>query len=613
MRTTARVRRVVAAGAGVALAASLVACTELPEDATRSGDAPPRVLTMGTNDPEGRPSSLQVVEFARLVESLSGGSLRIEPRYTAAGRDIDNWDQAVAGMVMEGDVDLGMIPARAWDTEGVTTLRALHAPLLVTSDAHMDAVVRDDGLAGELLAGLEEVGVTGLGLVPEAIRHLLVSDGESSEGSAVELLAAGGEVRAPWSETTWAFFEALGARPTDAEFAPGMVAAESQLSLVGTLGAADAVVGNLPLFPKVNTVVVNSDVLAGLSGEQQGWLREAAAATRDWAVDERQPDSDLAAGLCHAGTTVVSDPSADSPAVRRAAAEVTAGLRADPGTADLIDRIEALRPAEAALALPRCAAGTGDESIVPTGGDLPDGVYRVEFTDTYLEDQGLSPEMVGHNHGVWTITLQGGRFGVDQVASDFTDRFEGTYAARGNELSWLPYPDEPPLRVTWRVASDGSLEFPRILSGPPDAAFHWGRPWKRVGDAPAAEDVEVTGETIRPDGGDLPDGTYRVGFSVAYLVDHGLTPDNASNNHGTWTTVLDDGRWTVEQVAPDLTDRFSGIYQVEGDDLWWRFHDTLEVIRLRWSVTDAGDLTFEEVPEPAVPDFQFDKAWKRID
>jgi TRAP-type C4-dicarboxylate transport system substrate-binding protein len=113
MRTTGRVRRVVAAGAGMALAALLVACTGLPRDATRSGDAPPRVLTMGTNDAEGRPSSLQIVEFARHVESVSDGSMRIEPRYAAAGRDIDNWDQAVAGLVMDGEVDLGMIPARA--------------------------------------------------------------------------------------------------------------------------------------------------------------------------------------------------------------------------------------------------------------------------------------------------------------------------------------------------------------------------------------------------------------------------------------------------------------------------------------------------------------------
>jgi hypothetical protein len=36
------------------------------------------------------------------------------------------------------------------------------------------------------------------------------------------------------------------------------------------------------------------------------------------------------------------------------------------------------------------------------------------------------------------------------------------------------------------------------------------------------------------------------------------------------------------------------------------------VIHLRWSTTDAGDLVFEEVPEPEVPDFQFDVVWKRV-
>ena len=32
---------------------------------------------------------------------------------------------------MTGELEMGLIPARAWDTEGVTSLRALHAPFLV--------------------------------------------------------------------------------------------------------------------------------------------------------------------------------------------------------------------------------------------------------------------------------------------------------------------------------------------------------------------------------------------------------------------------------------------------------------------------------------------------
>ena len=163
------VRGPLAVAAGMTLALSLVACSDLDDSATRSGGAPPPVvLTIGTDDPEGRPASTQIEEFADEVEARSHGALRIEPRYRAAGIGVDDWDQAVARLVVAGDLDLGMIPARAWDTEGVSTLRALTTPLLVTGEDHMDAVALDDELSQDLMAGLDEVGVVGLTLVPEA-------------------------------------------------------------------------------------------------------------------------------------------------------------------------------------------------------------------------------------------------------------------------------------------------------------------------------------------------------------------------------------------------------------------------------------------------------------
>ena len=66
-------------------------------------------------------------------------------------------------------------------------------------------------------------------------------------------------------------------------------------------------------------------------------------------------------------------------------------------------------------------------------------------------------------------------------------------------------------------------------------------------------------------------------------------------------------------MAPDISDSIEGVYQVSGRDLWWRFDDDPALIHLRWSVTDDGDLAFEEVPEPAVPDFQFDLEWERVE
>ncbi len=611
--TAQRVRRAGAAGSALTLALMLVACSDLTEGATRSGGTPPpTVLTIGTDDPPGRPASDQMAEFADQVESRSDGALRIELRHRAAGVGVDDWDQAVARLVVDGDLDLGMVPARAWDTEGVTSLRALTTPLLVTTDEHMDAVALDDELSRDLLAGLDEVGITGLALMPEGIRHLMTVEGGPG---LVDRLAAGGMVRSPLSETTWSFFEALGARPTDAELTGEMVAAESQVALAGTLGSASTLVGNLPLFAKVNSLVVNTEAFGELTEEQQDWLNEAARATRDWAVDTRADDHELATAFCEGDGTIVHASGADSFVVTDAATQVTDGLRADAGTSELIDRIAALDGTASVTPLARCspsAAAITPSTLTPDPGRLPDGVYRVEFTDDYLASQGVTLENIGYAHGVWTVKLRDGRWQVDQVASDLTESFEGTYQVRGDDLYWLSAEEQLIFRVPWSLADDGSLRFGSV-EGPADGHFHWGRPWQRVGDATGGEPApaQVTADTIVPEGGDLPDGTYRFRLTDDYLAAHGLNPENVAFNHGVWTTVLDDGRWTVDQVAPDITDHLEGIYQVDGRDLWWRF-DEESVIHLRWTLTDAGDLVFEEVPEPEVPDFQFDLEWQRV-
>ena len=87
----------------------------------------PVTLRVGTDDDPGVLAADQIEEFARQVDELSGGELQIEPVWRSGGYDIADWDQVVARMAMSGELDLAMIPARAWDTEGVTSLRA-HTP-----------------------------------------------------------------------------------------------------------------------------------------------------------------------------------------------------------------------------------------------------------------------------------------------------------------------------------------------------------------------------------------------------------------------------------------------------------------------------------------------------
>lgn len=614
--TSKAARRVVAMGTGLGLAVSLAACTSTGGAGTRSGGTPPPVvLTMGTEDPQGRLASNQIEEFARQVDALTEGTVRIEPRFRALGdTNVPAWDQEVARLVVAGELDLGMIPARAWDTEGVTTLRALTTPFLLTSDEAVHSVVSDEELVGDLLAGLDDIGITGLTLVPEGIRRLWALDGRSR---VLDRLGDGGRIRAPRSETTWAVLEALGAQPTDAETDSTMVAVESQLSLSETLPGRSSLVGDVALFAKVNSLVANAAAYGDLTEDQQAALRTAAAATRDWAIATQDGEQELAQAFCDTGGTIVHEGPAVANRVRATARTVTDALRREAATADLIDRIGEYAEGATPVTLATCSPETGDvtaENVVAEGGDLPDGVYRLELTDDWLEDQGLTPAQIQDNHGVWTFELVDGTWSLDQVAPNLSYAAQNVYQVRGDEMFWLFDGDDFLFHLRWQVDEDGSLRFENVSGQDRYGDFHFKLPWRRVGDATREAPVaEVTAENIRAQGGDLPDGTYRVEFTDGYLERHGLDPENVDGNHGVWTFTLGGGRWAFDQVAPDITDQAEGIYQVEGDHLWWLVHDEPLVIHTTWTVGDDGSLRFQEVGDPAEPDFQFDLPWKRVD
>ena len=153
-------------------------------------------------------------EFARQVEDLSGGSLRIEVVWDAALEYFHEFgpgaDQKVAGLIQNGKLDMGLIPARTWDRLGVTSLQALQAPFLVDNEALVDAVVTSD-LARDMLAGLDKAGVVGIALLPEGLRYPVGFEGPMSTLGDF----AGATLRVPPSDASFRLYEALGAKPVD--------------------------------------------------------------------------------------------------------------------------------------------------------------------------------------------------------------------------------------------------------------------------------------------------------------------------------------------------------------------------------------------------------------
>jgi TRAP-type C4-dicarboxylate transport system substrate-binding protein len=461
----------------VALAAPvMVGCSDDESDAKAGGDRPV-TLRIGTDDEPGKPAADQIQELARRVEKLSDGQLRIRPVWHAAG-DGPDWDQRVARMVTKGELEMGLIPARAWDTEGVTTLRALNAPFLVTSDALLGEVVSGD-LADDLMAGLGEANVTGVALFPEGLRHPFAMKkpllGPDDYDGAV--------IRTPTSKTVEAVFEVLGASVNDED--PD-AAVHAGLDSAYVLDPGGTATGNVAFFPKVNSLVVNSDAYEELSEEERELLAKAAAETRAWAIDELPADADAAQAYCEEGGVVVNASDAQLEALEQATAPVYDKLSRDETTAELIAAIQRLKQdsAASATAPEECGATKKDA----TQQTALDGVYRFRTTDKELRANGIiDAGDIDENHGTFTMTLKAGEYCWEQKAPNPLDNPSecGQYEVEGNRMI-IRYPVGAPDVYRWKKAPNGDLSFTVLDAADGDLSYAraWtSGGWQRVGDA----------------------------------------------------------------------------------------------------------------------------------
>jgi hypothetical protein len=79
--------------------------------------------------------------FAAQVGKLSGGKLRVQVTFLAAGAGTPDVEVRTVDLVRAGRFDLGWVAARAWDELGVKGFQALQAPFLITSYPLLDRVL----------------------------------------------------------------------------------------------------------------------------------------------------------------------------------------------------------------------------------------------------------------------------------------------------------------------------------------------------------------------------------------------------------------------------------------------------------------------------------------
>ncbi len=319
-----------------------------PSKAAQQSADDATVLTLATaGGPDGR-SAAQVREFARQVQEISRGSVRIEVVLKAAADEAGAWDQAVAQSTEGGDFDMALIPTRTWEAEGVPSFAALSAPFLRASDQVVAKIVAPE-TAGSMMAGLKGIGLTGLALLPDGPRMLFSFDGPLLAPAQL----AGKVVRAPRSSTGYATLKALGASPqalagdlfTDALNNGTVKAAESSFSRAGTFPLASSTIGNLPLYVKVNSLVINTSTNAQLAANERRILVEAATKTRDAVTGTMLHTADEAVAYCQNGGTIVTATAAQIAAFEAAAAPIYTQLAKDAGTRALLAKIRALAAA----------------------------------------------------------------------------------------------------------------------------------------------------------------------------------------------------------------------------------------------------------------------------
>jgi C4-dicarboxylate-binding protein DctP len=457
-------------------------------------------LRLATNDNAQATASQQIKEFTRQVRRLSDGRLRIHVGWSANGTGARAFDQKTAKKVIDGTYELALVPARAWDVFGVTSLQAIQAPFLVNSDALLDKVTSDP-VAEKMLSGLDDLGVVGLALWPEALRHPVGFGHPLRSRSDF----AGKGIRAIPSRITWQIVRALGARPLDFVGNPmgpaidrgQLSGAESEIGLVlegNSLARPGIVTTNVTLFPRANTIVVNRAAFERLTDDQRGTLRKAAAETLRHVIASRPTDVEEARRACSAKIQLVVASDADIRGLVRATRPVVARLERDDLTRKAIQRIVDLRgtvpspPAIAPCGHPSAAAApakpAGRAATLP-----PDGVYRSLISPKEFVRAGIASEAPG-NSGLFTLALRGGR--VSWTIRGDPSVCAGRYfLSRG--LVRFVMDDPSPcgsgpgnwiFSARWR-SEGGGIRFTDVESsdGPPFDQIAWARLWKRI-DAP---------------------------------------------------------------------------------------------------------------------------------
>jgi TRAP-type C4-dicarboxylate transport system substrate-binding protein len=388
---------------------------------------------------------LETQSFVGAVDRFSDGALRIDVKQQWHEGQVSA-EADLVHAVQAGQASLGLAPVRVWNALGVRSFDALIAPLEVDSLALEGEVLGSD-LVDDMLVGPQQVGLTGIGILPGPIRRpvgvtWLFLGPQDYQGRTVAINDSAVAART---------FGALHASAVPTVFMGRSIDGFDALELeVGAVArnqydkTAWNITANVGLWPRPTVIFANPAALATLNDKQRQILRDAARVALQPMLDIDREPSELA-NLCRRGTvTFLTATASQLEALHRATAPVLAWLRKDSATREALDRIDSMRARLAAAGTaedpPACggipAADPNSPEPSTTGTSL-DGVYTMNSTYDDLLAVGAPPGDVPENYGAWVLVVDGDRFANTQVNGQACTWGYGSWRVDGQTVHWL--------------------------------------------------------------------------------------------------------------------------------------------------------------------------------
>ena len=478
-------RRWLAALAVTGVAAVLAGgCSGVGSADKAGGSGEPVVLELA-NYAGGLDQKPAIEYFASQAKQRSGGNLRIQvtDRWGDFTPDVE---QQVVRAVAAGKVDLGWAGARVFDTMGVTSFQALQAPMLIDSYALEQAVAASD-MPGQMLQGLDKVGVRGLGVLPDglrkpvAVKHPVLGLGDW-RGITFGTLKSAGQAQA---------IRSLGATPmevfrrsrNEALLDGRLQGLEMDLFVYehgGPVQPAPYVTANVSLWPQLDVLFANPNRLTRLTEQQRGWLQQAAQDAAGGVAALADRDAQSLKNACQLGARFATASPADLAALRSAFAPVYASLERDPQTKAFIQRIQALKrstAAEAPLAIPAGCTGRAPEQSAANSGTAPvdlNGTYRYLLTKEDAREGGEAN--LDEFPSVTTVKLQDGRVEGGCFGQG------ATYSVAGDRITFDTPEYGYSMTFTFSVDGKGNLHLTPVPPMDKGDAFQCSyKAWTKIG------------------------------------------------------------------------------------------------------------------------------------